>query len=240
MVCDHRPAGLGQDDRAGQFRAAFPAGGAIGRRCGAGRGWYAQLRLVVYRPGRIARHRWPLYHPGQQLHGGQSRLAGLSRLAEKAACAPAYRRCLYRHQPLGSAAGHRRRARSPCRRDSPAHPGAVYAAGRAFPHLPDAHQARPGAGLHGVLRQPEQGRARPGVGHDLCPGRRQKQRQPAGAPAKRIRRPGAAPQRTPGRALATGTRPGTTRPDLRLPAAVRRVERLPAKLPRRRVQTQRL
>ena len=39
--------------------------------------------------------------------------------------------------------------------------------GHALPDLSDADQARLGAGLHGVLRQPEQGRAGSGVGHDL-------------------------------------------------------------------------
>ena len=82
----------------------------------------------------------------------------------KTSASAAHRWRVHRHQPFRPAAGQRRRARRPCPGDPRTHPGAVPAARGALPDLRDADQVRPGAGLHGVLRQPEPRGTRAGLG----------------------------------------------------------------------------
>lgn len=114
----------------------------------------------------------------------------------------------------------------------------VPAARGALPDLRDADQVRPGAGLHGVLRQPEPRGTRAGLGDDLRPRRRQERGRPAGGVRQRIRPARTASHRAPGGTPAAGARPGAARPGLRLPAAIRRPARMPRRVPQRRVQAQ--
>jgi DNA polymerase III delta prime subunit len=113
----------------------------------------------------------------------------------------------------------------PCRGDPPAGPGAVQDLRNRDPHLRDLHEGGPGGRLHGVLRGPEQGGARAGLGRDLPLRRRQGGDDlPRGLP-RRAPGPGRASRPAPAPAHAAGAGPPQARPGLQLPAPVRRPRR---------------
>jgi hypothetical protein len=212
LVRDHRPARLGQDHGARQFRPQVPAGQGPDPRGGGGGRRHALLRLVVHRGRGAHRHGGPLHHPGLEPPGRPRQLAELPGAAQAQPAEAAHQRRPRGDQPGGPAHLRPRRDRGPCGRDPQAAHRAARAPARRLPRLRPLHQGRPRGGFRGVLRPAGRRGAPGGLGGDVPDGGQDPQHDRRGA--RRVRRPraaagrvrarpppGGADRRIPGRGL---------------------------------------